>query len=109
MVARGFTPALSASPRLHRVVFRRRETIEEAVPDDGPFDAILVNGGISGRPDSLLRQLKDGGRLACLTQGDGAGRAVVYLRSGDAFGLRTIVDATAPDLAEFRPAPTFVF
>lgn len=79
------------------------------LPDEAPFDAILINGAVSDRPEALLQQLAEGGRLACLTSGDGAGRAVVYVRTGDAFGVRTVLDATAPLLAEFRPAPAFVF
>jgi protein-L-isoaspartate(D-aspartate) O-methyltransferase len=78
-------------------------------PQDGPFDAILVNGGLVGRPVDLLSQLKEGGRLACLSRSDGAGKAVVYIRSGDAFGVRALFDATAPSLAETRSAPAFVF
>ena len=31
----------------------------------GPYDVILVNGGIETRPDTLLDQLAEGGRLVC--------------------------------------------
>ena len=75
----------------------------------GPFDAILVNGAVVGQPDELLSQLKEGGRLACLSRGDGPCKAVVYVRSGDAFGARALFDATAPALAEMDSEPAFVF
>jgi protein-L-isoaspartate(D-aspartate) O-methyltransferase len=77
--------------------------------DDGPFDAILVNGALTEPPKHLLAQLRDGGRLACLGRGDGTGKAVLYVRSGDAFGSRFLFEATAPELAETRPEPSFVF
>ena len=32
-----------------------------------------------------------------------------FLRSGNAFGLRTLFDSAAPELPEFSPAPGFVF
>jgi protein-L-isoaspartate(D-aspartate) O-methyltransferase len=78
-------------------------------PGDGPFDAILINGAVHSRPEPLLQQLREGGQLACLLAGDGPTRAVIYLRSGGAFGAKTLFEATAPELAEFRPAPAFVF
>jgi protein-L-isoaspartate(D-aspartate) O-methyltransferase len=83
--------------------------LDQGCPDEEPFDAILINGAVAERPETLLRQLRDGGRLACLSGGDRAGKAVLYLRSGDAFGFRTLFDAAAPLIEEFRPAPGFVF
>jgi protein-L-isoaspartate(D-aspartate) O-methyltransferase len=83
--------------------------LERGSAEDGPFDAILVNGAVAERPEALLRQLGEGGRLACLTGGERAGKAVLYMRTGDAFGLRTLFDAAAPELMAFRPAPSFVF
>jgi protein-L-isoaspartate(D-aspartate) O-methyltransferase len=87
----------------------RQGPIDRGSPEDGLFDAILINGAVAQRPEALLRQLRDGGRLACLTGGDRAGKAVLFVRSGDAFGLRTLFDAAAPELPEFSPAPGFVF
>lgn len=98
--------ALAAEPGSKIV---RTGPLLQGCPQDGPFDAILVNGAVGDRPETLLGQLKDGGRLACLTQADGAGKAVLYVRTGDAFGSRALFDATAPELAEARPAPAFVF
>jgi protein-L-isoaspartate(D-aspartate) O-methyltransferase len=87
----------------------RQGQLDRGCPEDGPFDAILINGALAQRPDTLLRQLGEGGRLACLTTGDRAGKAVIYLRTGDTFGLRTLFDAPGPELREFRPVPGFVF
>jgi protein-L-isoaspartate(D-aspartate) O-methyltransferase len=81
----------------------------QGCPQEAPFDAILVNGALSGPPQTLLQQLKDGGRLACLGRSDGTGKALLYVRSGDAFGSRALFEATAPELAETRPEPAFVF
>jgi protein-L-isoaspartate(D-aspartate) O-methyltransferase len=87
----------------------RQGPLDRGCAEDGPFDAILINGAAAERPERLLQQLRDGGRLACLTGGDRAGKAMLYVRSGDAFGFRTLLDAAAPELPEFRPAPGFVF
>ena len=36
------------------------------VPDEAPFDAILLNGAVPEVPQALLDQLKDGGRLVAI-------------------------------------------
>lgn len=75
-----------------------------------PYDAILVNGAVDVPPRGLLQQLRpEGGRLACIEGRGRAGRAMLYLRSGDAFGSRALFDAAAPLLSDFRQEPGFVF
>lgn len=75
----------------------------------GPYDAILVNGALEVRPEALLRQLKNGGRLACVVGQGRSGRATLFVRSGDTFGERSLFDAAAPVLDAFRAKPGFVF
>ncbi len=52
-------------------------------PAQAPFDVILLNGATEILPQSLCRQLKDGGRLACVF-GRAPGRATVYRSVSDA-------------------------
>jgi len=79
-------------------------------PDEAPFDAILINGAIEERPESLLRQLSEHGRLAAII-GDGGrtSRASLFVRNGEVFGSRIMFDAAAPALSVFRSEPGFVF
>ena len=37
--------------------------LSEGAPGQGPYDAILVNGGVEEIPPAILDQLKDGGRI----------------------------------------------
>lgn len=37
--------------------------LSEGAPGQGPYDAILVNGGVEEMPPAILGQLKDGGRI----------------------------------------------
>ncbi|MGO4526592.1 protein-L-isoaspartate O-methyltransferase [Microvirga sp. 2MCAF35] len=74
-----------------------------------PYDAILVNGAVEVRPDELLRQLAEGGRLVCVKGRGRAARATVYVRSGDAMGERSLFEAAAPLLASFVQTPGFTF
>ena len=74
-----------------------------------PYAAILVNGLLEVSPRALLDQLADRGRLACIERVGRAGRAMLYVRSGEAFGSRSIFDAGAPVLPAFKAEPGFVF
>jgi len=74
------------------------------------FDAILVNAAIAKRPESLLAQLRDGGRLVAV-MGDGGrtSRVTLFVRSGEVVGDRPVFDAAAQPLRAFREDPGFVF
>lgn len=83
--------------------------LEKGFPGDGPYDAILINGSVDVRPDALLQQLAEGGRLVCVKGRGRAARATLYVRSGDAFGKRDLFDAAAPLLSPFIQEPGFTF
>lgn len=82
----------------------------KGAPSQGPFDVIFIGGAIAQEPEALLKQLKEGGRLAAIRRTDGVSRGVVYRRDGDAFAARTVFDAsTAAVLPEFQAPKTFKF
>jgi protein-L-isoaspartate(D-aspartate) O-methyltransferase len=83
--------------------------VAEGCPERAPFDVILINGAVERRPDQLLAQLSDGGRLGCLKREGAACHAVLYLRSGQAVGFRSLFDATAPVLESFAREKVFQF
>jgi protein-L-isoaspartate(D-aspartate) O-methyltransferase len=83
--------------------------LERGHAAEAPYDAILINGLVEVSPRGLLDQLADGGRLACIERVGRSGRAMLYIRSGNAFGSRSIFDAAAPVLAAFKAEPGFVF
>jgi len=74
-----------------------------------PYDLILVNGAYEAVPDTLLAQLAEGGRLAVVDASEGAGRAVLFQRAGEAVGCRRLFDASAPVVEGLRRAPSFQF
>lgn len=75
-----------------------------------PYDAIVINGCLQVRPEGVLEQLVEEGRLACIMgNGDRTSRVMLFVRSGDVFGSRTLFDAAAPILPPFRVEPGFVF
>ncbi|ACL61263.1 protein-L-isoaspartate O-methyltransferase family protein [Methylobacterium nodulans] len=83
--------------------------LDRGAPQHGPYNVILINGRIERRPQALLEQLADGGRLACI-QGEGrTGKATLWVRAGNAFGSRPLFDAAAPLLRAFATEPGFTF
>lgn len=76
---------------------------------EGPYDAILLNGAVHDIDNSLLDQLKDGGRMVAVQIQDGYGRARQWRRFDSYFDARTVFDAVAPVLPGFERAPSFVF
>ncbi|MEM8771426.1 MAG: protein-L-isoaspartate O-methyltransferase [Pseudomonadota bacterium] len=76
----------------------------------GPFDVIFIGGAIEKRPEALLNQLVDGGRLATFMREDGVSRGGVFRRSGDAFAFTPLFDAaTTAVLPGFTAEKTFAF
>jgi protein-L-isoaspartate(D-aspartate) O-methyltransferase len=104
--------AQAASERLAAVGVSGVETVAgplaQGYPAAAPYDVILINGLVETRPQALLEQLAEGGRLACIERRGKAGRAVVYVRS-DAFSSRALFDAGAPVLEAFKAEAGFVF
>ena len=84
--------------------------LSDGLADYGPFDVILVNGGVVNLPEKLIRQLAQGGRLvAVLDGGDGVGRATLLQRGTAGVSRRTLFDASIPILDDFRNKAGFVF
>jgi protein-L-isoaspartate(D-aspartate) O-methyltransferase len=76
---------------------------------NAPYDAVLVNGAVEVRPEALLGQLAEGGRLVCVQGRGRSAKATLYVRAGEAYGQRSIFDAAAPLLPQFRAEQGFVF
>lgn len=77
-------------------------------PAHAPFDVIVLEGATEIAPQDLCRQLKDGGRLACVF-GRAPGRATIYRSvSGHVTGYPAF-DAAAPLLPGFAKPAEFVF
>jgi protein-L-isoaspartate(D-aspartate) O-methyltransferase len=78
-------------------------------PNEGPYDAILVEGATEFRPEVLFGQLREGGRLACISGRGPAAKAMLYRAfEGDVSG-RPIFDAAAGVLPGFAAPDVFVF
>lgn len=82
----------------------------KGAPSQGPFDVIFIGGAIAREPEDLLRQLKDGGRLAAIRRIGGVAHGVVWRRDGEAVAARTVFDSGATAiLPEFTATREFRF
>lgn len=87
--------------------------VEGELPDGwapaAPYDVIFVAGAIAVRPDRLLEQLKDGGRLIAIEAAGPGGKAVVWRRTASTYSRFAAFDAGAALLPGFEKAAAFAF
>ena len=77
---------------------------------DGPFDVILLSGSVAEVPETLLQQLKPGGRLAAIVGEEPVMRAVLIRRSADRSVTRGVLfDTVAQRLRGFKEPTRFHF
>ena len=82
----------------------------DGLPDQAPFDVIIVCGMVETVPDSWGEQLAEGGRLALVVQVDrDLGKGRVYTKAGDSLSCRDIFDCRPPKFPEFDKAEEFEF
>lgn len=74
----------------------------------GPFDAILIQGGVEQIPAAILGSLRDGGRIAAVFMQGPLGIAKIGHKSGADVSWRFAFNATLPILAGFNSAAEFV-
>ncbi len=74
----------------------------------GPYDVIMVQGGVEVIPEALLAQLKDGGRIGAVFMEGALGVARVGYMADGRVTWRFAFNATAPVLPGFAAARAFV-
>jgi protein-L-isoaspartate(D-aspartate) O-methyltransferase len=94
---------------LHNVEVRQADGSEGAAAD-APFDVILLGGSVSEVPQTLLSQLKIGGRLVGIVGDEPIMHAQVITRTSDTNFVATQKwDDNAPRLLNFPEPDTFKF
>lgn len=74
---------------------------------EGPFEAILVEGGAEHVPAALIAQLKEGGRIACLFLQGALGVVRIGHKIDGAVSWRDAFHAAAPVLPGFEAGREF--
>jgi protein-L-isoaspartate(D-aspartate) O-methyltransferase len=75
----------------------------------GTWPIIVCEGAVTRAPPSWLAALAPEGRLAVVERNGPSGCAMLYSRSEQSVGARALFDCTAPLMAGFAQAPSFVF
>ena len=81
--------------------------LAEGAAQHGPYDAILLQGGVQVVPPAILAQLKDGGRIGAIFMDGAVGRCSIGYKDEDRINWRFAFNATAPVLPGFDTAPAF--
>ena len=80
----------------------------EGAGDYGPYDAVVIEGGITFVPDAIINQLKLGGRIVAIFMNGSVGECQLGFRSSDGINWRFGFNAAVPLLNDFRNETEFV-
>ncbi len=81
--------------------------LEQGATEHGPYDVIMVQGGVEQVPDTLIDQLKEHGRIACLFMEGELGTVRIGHKSGGRVTWRHAFNANAPILQAFSAERAF--
>lgn len=99
-------PALLSEAGADNAVLHQGALIEGAA-EHGPYDVIIVEGGVEELPQAVIDQLKDGGRMACLFIEGALGEVRIGYKSGGRMSWRFDFNAAAPVLPGFQKQRAF--
>jgi len=81
--------------------------LTEGAAKHGPYDVIIIEGGVEDVPVALSEQLKDGGRIAAIFMQGGLGEARIGHMLDGRMTWRYAFNASAPVLDGFTKKPEF--
>ena len=73
----------------------------DGAPEHGPYDVVILQGGVEEIPSSILKQLKNGGRVGAIFIEEGLGTAKIGFKLHDKINWRYSFNAAAPILTGF--------
>lgn len=106
-------PTLAAMARAALADRRQVNVVEGPLaagsPDGGPYDVLLIDGAVEAVPETLIAQLRPGGRIATGLVDRGVTRLAAGSRSAGGFGLRDFADVECVVLPGFATPRSFTF
>ena len=86
-------------------------SVEEGYSRQGPYDVILLNGGVPFVPPPLMAQLAEGGRIVAVVRGvnEALGRATLWFKIHGEISHRVLFDASVPLLPGIEIETAFEF
>ncbi|NRB03018.1 MAG: protein-L-isoaspartate O-methyltransferase [Rhodobacteraceae bacterium] len=83
--------------------------LAEGAPEHGPYDVIIVQGGVASIPAAILDQMKDGARIGAVFVENGVGEARIGYKIDGNITWRSAFNAGAPILPGFEAVVEFTF
>lgn len=81
--------------------------LSEGAPQHGPYDVIIIEGGVAEVPSTITDQLKDGGRIASLFMQAALGEVRIGHKRAGQISWRASFNAGAPVLRGFERQAAF--
>ncbi|MCE8546960.1 protein-L-isoaspartate O-methyltransferase [Ruegeria pomeroyi] len=81
--------------------------LAQGAAEHGPYDVILIQGGVEQVPDVLTDQLKEGGRIVAVFMEGALGTVRIGRKSASGLSWRQAFNATAPVLPGFERERAF--
>ena len=93
---------------IDNIVFINNVMIE-GCPEQGPFNAIIIEGAIDEVPQKILNQLELNGRLIAMINDNGISNVIEYQKKNNTFTERFLFSCSAPKLKSFDKRKSFSF
>ncbi|MEM7318313.1 MAG: protein-L-isoaspartate O-methyltransferase [Pseudomonadota bacterium] len=81
--------------------------LRDGAEEHGPYDVIMVQGGVEHVPNTILDQLKEGGRIACIFMTGDLGTVKIGRKSAGRMSWRYEFNAGAPVLPGYQSEREF--
>ena len=81
--------------------------LTEGAAEHGPYDVIVIEGGVESLPEALQAQLKEGGRIVGLFMEGQLGTVRVGYKTEGGISWRFAFNASAPVMPGFEKAKAF--
>jgi len=81
--------------------------LQDGAPEHGPYDVIVLQGGVESVPASITDQLKEGGRMAALFMTGALGEVRIGRKLDGQLNWRLAFNASAPVLPDFEKTTEF--
>lgn len=82
-------------------------TLSEGAAKHGPFDVLIVEGAVAELPQSLIDQVKEGGRIAAIFQTGALGVCRIGFKRAQSVDWRDVFNASADILPGFAKVEEF--
>ena len=83
--------------------------LTEGNKKNGPYDVIILQGSVDQIPETLIDQLKDGGRVCAIFRDQNYGECRIGYKSHKKLSWRSVFNASAPMINGFETKAEFKF